>query len=82
MQHLMQAQKHILIFNTLQRYNYKKLMQAIEIACRYGKNVVILWRNSEYGSKNQESRQICYEDKSYNHYSIGNMLLLLKKDHY
>ena len=42
MQHLMQAQKHILIFNTLQMYSYKKLMQAIEIACRYGKNVVIL----------------------------------------
>ena len=57
-------------------------MQAQKIACRSGKNVVILWRNSEYGSKNQESRQICYEDKSYNHNNIGNMLLLLKKDHY
>ena len=57
-------------------------MQAQKIACRSGKNVVILWRNSEYGSKNQESRQICYEDKSYNPNNIGNMLLLLEKDHY
>ena len=57
-------------------------MQAQKMACRSGKNVVILWRNSEYGSKNQESRQICYEDKSYNHNNIGNMLLLLEKDHY
>ena len=52
------------------------------MACRSGKIVVILWRNSEYGSKNQESRQICYEDKSYNHNNIYNMLFLLEKDHY
>ena len=82
MQHLMQVQKSQLVFNILQIYNYKKLMQAIKITCRYGKNIVILWRNSEYGSKNQESRQICYEDKSYNHNNIDNMLFLLEKDHY
>ena len=57
-------------------------MQAQQMPCRSGKNVVILWRNSEYGSKNQESRQICYEDKSYNHNSVGHVLFLLEKDHY
>ena len=82
MQHLMQVQKFILIFNILQIFNYKKLMQANKNTCKYEKNVVILWRNSEYGSKNQESRQICYEDKSYNHNNIDNMLFLLEKDHY
>ena len=45
MQHLMQVQKFILIFNILQIYNYKKLMQANKNTCKYGKNVVILWRN-------------------------------------
>ena len=38
----MQAQKHILIFNTLQMYSYKKLMQANKNTCKYGKIVVIL----------------------------------------
>ena len=42
MRHLMQVQKFILIFNTLQIYNYKKMMQANKNTCKYGKNVVIL----------------------------------------
>ena len=42
MQHLMQVQKFILIFNILQIYNYKKLMQANKNTCKYEKNVVIL----------------------------------------
>ena len=42
MQHLMQVQKFILIFNILQIYNYKKLMQARKKTCRCEKNIVIL----------------------------------------
>ena len=45
MQHLMQVQKFILIFNILQMYSYKKLMQANKNTCKYGKNVVILPKN-------------------------------------
>ena len=54
MQHLIFAQKHILIFNTLQMYIYKKLMQAQKMACRSGKNVVIL--QSQLRIKKQEPR--------------------------
>ena len=45
MQHLMQVQKFILIFNILQTNNYKKLMQANKNTCKYEKNVVILPKN-------------------------------------
>ena len=57
-------------------------MQAQKMACRSGKNVVILWRNSEFGTKNQESRQMCYEDKNYNHNHIIGVLLLYQQDYY
>lgn len=52
------------------------------MACRSGKNIVILWRNSESGTKNQESGLICYEDKSDNHNSTSTMLLMYKQDRY
>ena len=45
MQLLMQVQKSQLVFNILQIYNYKKLMQANKNTCKYGKNVVILPKN-------------------------------------
>ena len=38
-------------------------MQAQKMACRSGKNVVNL--QSQLRIRNQESRQICYEDKMY-----------------
>ena len=57
-------------------------MQAQKMACRSGKNIVILWRNSESGTKNQESGLICYEDKSDNHNSTSTMLLMYKQDRY
>jgi hypothetical protein len=55
-------------------------MQVQEIACRSGKNVVNL--QSQLRIRNQESRQICYEDKIYNHNHIIGVLLMLKKGHY
>ena len=38
-------------------------MQIQKTACSYEKNVVIL--QSQLRIRNQESRQICYEDKMY-----------------
>lgn len=52
------------------------------MACRSGKNIVILWRNSESGTKNQELGLNCYEDKSDNHNSTSTMLLMYKQDRY
>ena len=60
----------------------KKLMQAPKSACRSGKKVVILHRNCESGTRNQESGLICYEDKSDNHNSTSTMLLMYKQDRY
>ena len=37
---------------------------------------------AKYRIRNKESRQICYEDKSYNHNSTSNMLLLLGTNNY
>ena len=41
----MQAHLCILIFNALQIYRYKKLMQATKNTCRYEKIIVILRKN-------------------------------------
>ena len=64
MQHLMQVQKSPLVFNILQIYNYKKLMQANKNTCKYGKNVVILQKNNT---------------NSQNHLKLGKTIYMKRK---
>ena len=80
MQHGMQAICISLILCVLQFCKNKKLMQVQKMACRSGKNVVNL--QSQLRIRNQESRQICYEDKNYNHNHIIGVLLLHQQDYY
>lgn len=82
MQHTTSVYDIKLIYSNLQIGKNKKLMQAEKSACKNEKNIVLLQKNHEKGTKNQKARLICYEDKSNTpHYIVG-MLLLLKKDSY
>lgn len=81
MQHGMQVICILLILCMLQFCKNKKLMQVQKMACWSGKNVVNL--QSQLRIWNQESRQICYEDKMYKHNNnIIGVLLLHQQDYY